>query len=194
MKRQSVFAAIMVFAMAASAAAEVKFKEPTGFGKAKFGMSVADVRKVYPQMQATKGTEQVAGKGGEAFLLIFELDNQSVGPLKPCKAELRFFQNELYAVNFRCPDKVQVQQYLQKTYGLPTKTTERSAFWIGEHGAVSLSPSSGAFGFSDVKRGKAMQTVLFQYVQKGQADAAATATAAAPPPGNTPTPAAPAHE
>ena len=191
MKRQSGFGAILVYAIAAAAASAaatetMKAPEPTGFGKAKFGMSVAEVRKLYPQLHPSKATEE-AVKKGDQVLLIFELENQSVGSLKPCGAQLRFFKGELYEVQFRCPDRAKVAPYLQKTYGLPTKTTENAAFWMGKHSAVSLAPRSGAFGFSDLKRAQAMQSMLWASLQQPQATAGATPPAAA-------TPAAPAHE
>lgn len=177
-----------------SAAAD-KFVEPTGFGKAKFGMSVAEVHKLYPKMQPTKGTEEAMKKGGQ-LVLIYDLEDQSVGPLKPCAANLRFFNDELYEVQFHCPDRVKVGQYLQKTYGEPTRTTEKAVFWMGKHNAVSLAPKTGAFGFSNLVRTQALQSILLNYLGKTAAQGGEAPAAGAS--GTSPTPAeapaAPAHE
>ena len=200
MQRQSVCVAIVVYAVAAwaaSAAADMKTAEPTGFGKAKFGMSRAQVGKLVPKVHPNTATAAAEGKGAPLLMAIYEVEDQSVGPLKKCRAEFRFFKDELYEVQFRCPDRVKVGQYLQKTYGLPDKMTENAVFWMGKHSAVSLSPKSGAFAFGDRERSQAMQSVLFASMQKsGQALGAAPEAAA---PGATPAapetaPAAPPHE
>jgi len=193
--RSFVCAALLIFATPALVAAATEFHEPTGFGKAKFGMSVADVKKVNPKLEPTEAMRKLEGKGPQ-MLAIYELKDQSVGTLKPCQAEFRFFNDELYEVQFHCPDRVKIGEYLQKTYGEPTKTTEQAAFWMGKHSAVSLAPRTGAFGFSDLVRSQAMQSVLFTYINKKKQEQAAAG--AGQPSGASPTPpqapAAPAPE
>jgi hypothetical protein len=184
-KSQSVFAVLLTLVVLAASAAADKFPEPTGFGKVKFGMSVAEARKLYPKLQPTKGTEEAVAKGEQPQLvLIYEMDNQSVGPLTRCQVQLRFFTGELYEVGVRCPDRAKVGQYLQKTYGEPTKSTQNAVFWMGQRSSVSLAPRNGAFGFSDNKRLQAMQSMLFAQLQK----MGAGETPAAAAPGATPAP------
>lgn len=187
--KQSLFAVILLCAVgvwaASAAAAEImKAPEPTGFGKATFGMSPAQVGKLFPKMQPTEATEATAGKGDQ-LMAIYQVEGQRVGPLRPCRVEFRFFKDELYEIQFRCPDRVKVAQYLQKTYGVPTKATENAAFWMGKHSAVSLAPRSGAFAYGDAKRTQAMQAMLWSYMHQPQAAAGAT------PPAAEATPAAP---
>jgi hypothetical protein len=190
-KRECLFATIMILAAPGIMAAADKFPEPTGIGKAKFGMSVGEVRKLYPKLQPTKGTEE-ALKKGEQLVVIYEMDNQSVGPLKPCHTELRFFKDELYEVQIHCPDRDKVVAYLQKTYGPSTKASEKSIFWKGEHSAVTLAPRSGAFAFDDLKRSQAMQAALLAALSSMQRQTSGQSVpAAAPTPAETP--AAPAQ-
>jgi hypothetical protein len=185
--KQSLFAVILLCAVAvwaASAAAGETFVEPTGFGKAKFGMPVAQVHKLYPKLHPAKATEAAAGKGDQ-LLTIYLLEKQSVGPLKPCTAEFRFLKDELYEIQFRCPDRVKVGEYLQKTFGTPTKVAENAAFWMGKNAAVSLAPRSGAFAYGDRERTQALQAMMWASMHQPQAAAGAT------PPAAEATPAAP---
>ncbi len=206
MNRQSVCVAILVCVMttwAASAGAAMKAAEPTGFGKAKFGMSASEVTKLIPKLQPNKATAAAAGSKDALLMTIYDVEDQKVGPLTKCKAEFRFYKDELYEVQFRCPDRVKVGNYLQKTYGLPDKMTENAVFWMGKHSSVALSPHSGAFSFGDLQRSQALQSLLFAYMQKqaqgagatpGAPEAAPAATPAAPAAPPAAAPDAPAHE
>jgi len=191
-----VFAAILVYAVmmaAVSSAAEVKFVEPAGFGKAKFGMSAAQVTKLYPKLRQEKAIESPTGEAPP--MAVYYLDDQRVGTLKQCKVELRFFKDELYEFQFRCPERAKVGDYLKKTYGLPTKSTETAVFWMGKQSAVGFSPPSGAFAYSDLARSQAMQALFYKAMikaaQEGEQPAAAGATpGAAAPPAQAPPPTA----
>jgi len=146
-------------ALTTLAAAADKFPEPTGIGKATFGMAVAEVKELFPNMRPTKATEAALKKGGEQTLAEFDLDDQSVGPLK-CKCRLRFFKERFYQASFNCPDRDPVVEYLNKTYGPPTQSTATSIYWMGEHGMVGLAPRSAGFSLEDVKIGKEVQMTL----------------------------------
>lgn len=193
MRREYLFAAILILAAPRVMDAAEKFPEPSGFGKAKFGMSVAQVRKLYPKLQPAKGTEQAASKG-QQFVLAYGLENQSVGPLTGCRAQLRFFKDELYEVQFRCPDHDKVIDYFKKTYEEGPTVVGNSVYWMGQQGAVSLTPKSGVFAFSDVKRTQAMQSALLVGLGKRLPPQTPTATAPATTPTAAETPAATPHE
>jgi len=158
---------------AIAAAAEVQFHEPDGFGEAKFGMPVAEVGHVYQTLRPAKIMEGATGKGPR-MLMIYDLDDQPVGPLAHCHLELRFFNDELYEIEFRCPERAKVGQYMQKTYGLPTKVTATTALWTGKHSSVAFDGSSGAFVYRDLARGQAMQAALDEATAQAHASPGAT--------------------
>jgi hypothetical protein len=193
-QRESVFAAILLFALAAAAvtAAEVKFREPTGYGKAKFGMSAAQVKKLYPKLEPAKATAEAAGNA-QQLLAVYFLEDQRVGPLKQCKVEFRFYKDELYEIQFRCPDRAGVGDYLQKTYGMPNQPSGNAVFWMGEHSAVSLAPRSGAFAYADRARSQAFQAILYKYMMNPLQTPGGTPPAGAATPAAT-APETPAHQ
>jgi hypothetical protein len=189
-KQRSILAAWLVCAFAATAAAADKFPEPTGFGKAKFGIAAGEAVKLYPKLRPTKGTEEALAKG-QHMVLIYEMENEKVGSLKACRVQFRFFNGEFYEAQFFCPDRAKIAEYLKKTYGEPTKASDKAVYWIGKEGAVSLSPRSGAFGFSDLKRSQVMQASMFAQLQKmgvGATPGAGSAPAETPAPAQAPAP------
>jgi hypothetical protein len=188
--KRPILVAALVCAVAASSLAADKFPEPTGFGTAKFGMSVDEVRTLYPTLHPSKVTLQAAEKGKQ-LIVLYELENQSIGPLHACQVDLRFFKNELFEVQFHCPERDKAVQYVHKTYGTATKTTPNAVFWTGQQATVSLAPQSGAFGFTDMKRAQTIQAALLAAFSKRRVGQ--TPTAAVPETTTTPAeaPAAP---
>src|SRR5262249_19767267 len=103
-------------------------------------MSAGEVKKLIPKLEPTAATANAAGSMDALLMTVYHVENQSVGPLKPCKVEYRFFKDELYEVQFRCPDPEKIKKYLLKTYGDPNKSTDDAVFWMGRQGTVALSP------------------------------------------------------
>ena len=180
MRQLLVSAAIVLCAIAVSAAKAELSAEPGGFGEAKFGMSVDEVRKIYPTLHLTEATKRaIAGD-----LLQFEMENVTVGPLQPCSALLSFYNQEFYSARFRCPDRGKVVQYLEKTYGPPSKITAKGTSWAGEHGTVWLAPTGGTFGVDDVRRSLAVKAALLSGITGYRFDSMLSPT---PTPAKTPT-------
>jgi hypothetical protein len=167
----------------ASQAAADTFHEPDGFGKAKFGMSEAQVKALYPQMEVIAEPTVTPNTPPQPFrLAMYGLNNQTVGTLRHCSVELRFFQLGMYEVQFLCPDKHAARVYLQKTFGAPTRAEENSLLWQGQKTAITYAPGSGAFMFGDIAATTKLNYALLALVlqQKGGVT-----------PGTPPTPPAP---
>ena len=157
------------------------FPEPEGLGAAKFGMTEGQVKARYPKMRLMP--PPTPGQQRPAFALAsYRLENQSVGSLRKCIVEFRFFRGAdeahatLYEVQFHCPDREQAIDYLQRQFGLATQTTDTSLMWIGKKAGVTLVPRSGVFSFDDLARSQTMQRTLLGYLIKMQRQVASTPT------------------
>src|ERR1041385_6731935 len=159
--------------LAASTARAAEHREPDGFGKAKFGMSLVEIQKAYPPLRDASGPPATLKPGEKPppfTLRIFELLDHPVGPLKHCRLEFRFltaiqFPNtELYEIQFHCPQKDKIVEYLQDQYGPPTKATKEGLEWSGEKAVITEVPATGAFMFGDKKRSTLMQLSLLHYL------------------------------
>lgn len=154
--------------------------EPRGFGKARFGMSVAEVKKIFPAMKEMVNPKPEAA----ALLAVYKLENQSVYGLKPCIVRLQFDPEKLYQVSFDCGRDIKVTAALQKQLGNPTQTGENAAFWIGDKTTISLNITSKVFAFIDRALTAGFQSRLGEYVE------AHRATGNMPPAESGPTPSA----
>ena len=134
--------------------------EPQGFGKARFGMTVAEVKKIYPAMKAVGNpTPEVA-----ALLAVYSLEGQSVYGLKPCVVTFQFNPERLHHVAFNCGKDMRVITTLEKRFGEPTQGMPNNAFWIGDSTTVSLNTKSRNFAIMDKKLNDEFQERLRQYV------------------------------
>ncbi|MFI5394449.1 MAG: PKD domain-containing protein [Candidatus Binatia bacterium] len=129
------------------------FEEPDGFGAAKFGMRIAQVREVYPKLRAVP---RPAPKPDDPKLALpltsATLDEQTVGPLTKCQVEFRFFRNELYEIQFACPEKDKIGPYLTSRFGESRPGGWSSLLWKGTVVSVTYAPAAGAFAFGHMKR------------------------------------------
>jgi hypothetical protein len=155
--------------------------EPTGFEKARFGMTVDEVTKIFPQAkQYGNPTPEAA-----ALMAVYTLEKQKVLGLKSCTVTFYFDPARLYQIGFDCGHGVEVPAALQKRFGAPMQATTNSALWQAEKTAVSLNTKSRQFQFMDRELTGGFQARLMKYVlmhQPGQA----TPTPAAPAPAATP--------
>ena len=117
----------MSLCLAVARAASAFPNEPDGFGTLKFGASAAAAKAAFPA---------ITHKGAEAFLLMYELQGQSVFGLKPCALELRFVDDQLYEVQCACEPRNKVAATLRKRFGEPTQEKADGTRWIGERGTV----------------------------------------------------------
>src|SRR5213594_1018 len=82
-------------------------REPEGFGRAKFLMTIDRVKELYPDLQPL-GTPTDASAG---FPVVdYVLHNQSLGDLKCTTVQFRFFKKQLTHLQFYCGDKEKAGQ------------------------------------------------------------------------------------
>ncbi len=160
--------------------------EPDGIGKAKWGMSEAEVKKLYPKIQ-----ELPAPTPAEPLpftLTNYTLEHQSIGPLKDCTVGLRFFNHQLVDGQYNCANKDKVHDYLMKRFGQPTQINARKVItWVGRKSSVSEMGASGRFAFADTAGSQNMGMTLYTYgLRRQQQQAAAAQAQAANTPGATP--------
>jgi hypothetical protein len=133
--------------------AAAKAAEPTGFGTAKFGMSLAEVWKMYPKAKLlgprdTLGASAVDGP----YIDRLALHDQPVpGFAKPTTVELRFWKDKLWAVvvYFGDNDPEACKIYLTQTFGPSASPDPNSPSWPGTKVSTSAVYKQNWYGFSD---------------------------------------------
>lgn len=156
--------------------------EPRGFGKARFGMTVAEVKKIYPAMKSVGDpTPEVA-----ALLAIYTLEGQSVYSLKPCAVTFQFNPERLHHIALNCGTDMKVITVLEKRFGEPTQGMPNNVFWISNSTTVSLNVKSRSFAFIDKKLNDEFQERLRKYVATHAVTSGAPAGESGPTPAATP--------
>lgn len=138
----------------AAAARPTPLYEPTGFGTAKFGMSLAEVWKMYPQARllGEKETLGAAAVGGP-YIDRLVLRNQPVpGFAKPTTVELRFWKDQLWGVVvfFGDNDPEQCKAYLARTFGPSTARDLDNPVWLGEKVSSTGTYKEHWYGYTDI--------------------------------------------
>jgi hypothetical protein len=153
------------FLVLAAATALAFPNEPRGFGEARFGMSQAAVKKIFPGMKP-------AGSGPAAGLpmAFFDLRDQSVHGLGPCALQLRFASDQLYEITFDCGRDDKVIAVLREQYGPPVQETPNGTFWIGQQGGITLNPRAKTFAFVDMALNRKVNAALLATAIKNQAE------------------------
>jgi hypothetical protein len=141
------------------AADAAQSKTPEGFGKAHFGMSIGEVKAVYPELTAAPN---VAG-----YLSHTDLQRQVLwktpikGLAEPVDIELRFWKDRLYMFLFYTGKNpaAKVTQYLQREYGPPASGGLDPA-WVWPGRMLINQSAHGWFALSDKELGKEAQSAL----------------------------------
>ena len=168
---------------------------PRGFGKAKFGMSVAQVRRLYPALQPAQG-------GGAAYfnsphLTRYLIPRVNVTGLKQrVNVELRFWKDQLWTVivYYGTNPFEEVVQSLSRQYGQAT-TRGNDPSWEDSHTTIITAPGQAWYSFSDNAISKDPQEVLRNLLEALQGRRPAPQPGSALPGSGihgSPTPAAPA--
>lgn len=153
---------LVIVAVGVASAPAPAFEGPDGFDKAKFGMRSEAFAKAYPDaVSAASGAGTEVG-GKIVPITAYKRDKVTVGPLKDCHASYRFHLDELYDIQFRCPDKEGITKYLQSRFGTPNRTTDKALMWAGKTYGVSQVPRNGVFSFHDVARGTTAQGAIMR--------------------------------
>jgi hypothetical protein len=138
----------------APAANATPLYEPTGFGTAKFGMSLAQVWKMYPQARLLRENETLgAAAVGGPYIDRLVLRNQPVpGFAKPTTVELRFWKDQLWGVIvfFGDNDPEQCKAYLAKTFGPTTSRDPDNPVWLGGKVSSTGTYKEHWYGYTDI--------------------------------------------
>ena len=173
---------IMVLAVLSARPALSVDNEPDGFGKVRLGMSLEDVKRIFPNMTVV-GTPTPESA---ALFVPYRVEKQSVYGLKPCEVTLFFDPERLYQITFNCGERLEVIDILRKRFGDPTQIVPNNAYWQRERTAISLNTKSRQFAFIDRHLNDGVQQKLYKYVIAHQQGAAATPAEGAPTPPATP--------
>ena len=181
----------LVLALAASAVARMTI-EPKGFGKAHFGMSPAEVKKLYPNMR-TLGRESFGATPvlGPDFVRQLLPAERIEGLSKPVPVELRYWKSRLWVVivYYGANSTDDVVKYLKKLVGDPSNR-EPEPMWRGGEVTVNAANRERWYAISDNNLSRGVQVLLQSELakQRGAAPPAQTPAAA-----DSAKPAAPAH-
>ena len=129
--------------------------EIPGWDKARWGMSVREVRGLYPDLLAPEPKPN-AKTDPELKLETHRLLNRSFGVLEGCDLKLRFINEKLWEIQFACKayEPADVRRALEERYGYPQRNHPRQASWRGPITRISLNPLSGWFSVSNIERGE----------------------------------------
>lgn len=165
-----VIGALCAALVATTAAA--KPPEPTGFGKLKFGMSVDQVKKLFPKMEALSlETNLGVGPLGGPNVLRFRLPKQKVpGAKEPADVEVRFWKGKLWmiAVYYGVANDKTVMAALSEQYGPPTATNAQTSAWTGQHSVLFVEHGPGQYTIQDMAMMKEAQAYVLDLLRKGR--------------------------
>jgi hypothetical protein len=163
------FALPVVFFAAAAHGADVK--QPTGYGKAKFGSTVEEVKKVFPKLEAlTK--EQMLGAPivNTPDISRYALHEQSFpGASKPIDVELRFWKGKLwlYIAYFPPEEADAVLAKLTSEYGPQANKSADYPTWKLENTTVLVEKKLGRVTVNDNSFTKEAQEWFLGELKKG---------------------------
>ncbi len=153
---------LSAFAGAAGAGAPAL---PDGFGPIRFGMSVEEVRKLRPALapRQTAGAAPAPASavGSPLALESFELADEAVLGLRPCRVGLRFANDRLYQLDFRCDRPGgEVKRALLAAFGPARSAVGSYVHWLTRSRAVTVDPRTFRFSFTDRSTDERVQRFL----------------------------------
>jgi len=179
-----------VVAQAPSPAPTPSIVGPDGVGPVKFGMSIDDAKKQFPdapRIEPTPGDP----RNPPFHYAELTLKGQTVDELKGCDLTLRFFQGALINVLATCgaDQKDKVDAYLRNKYGQPHVKNMQAWEWQGTKSSITSTEGTGRFAVSDNAGNKGFQMMLLALA--AQQGALMPGGQQAAPPGATAAPVAP---
>ncbi|MDX2166987.1 MAG: hypothetical protein SF182_07990 [Deltaproteobacteria bacterium] len=181
-----------VIGIALAVAAPASATDITAVGKAKLGMSVDEVKKIYPKMEQLR-PDQVLGAQtimAEDLVRYVVHDTSAPALTKPGDVELRFWKGKLWAfiVYYKDNDPKQVEAAISKQLGPQTGKRPTHPFWKGTAMTAMLDPDGRWYSLTDDAISKDAQAWFIERVRavKGAnvvqtTPAAESAAPAAPP-------------
>ncbi len=155
--------------------------EPLGFGKAKFGTPIAEMKKLFPQMKdltESLGSPVVGGP----YITRYVLRKEKVEGLeKPADVELRFWKDKfwLYIVYLGENSEDAAVALLTKAHGSPGPDP-KFPVWAGDKSTIVFERGQGRYAVNDTGLSKEAQA-WFMEMLRSRAGAAAPPAAVAPP-------------
>lgn len=145
--------------------------EPSGYGKARFGMTVEQVKQIYPAMTdptIVSPQSQLASGPDPLPLARYQINKQELSTLSGCDVVFQFYREALMQTEFYCPDKTAVAPYLEREFGPPSSRTARAWFWFGDTTVIAYNPHSGIFSFADKEANQSLQLTLLGRIMAAQ--------------------------
>lgn len=144
-------AATVLFGSSAVASEQRFQNEPDGFGKARFGLSPAEVAKLYPSAKPLDKEFLGATPVFSPFIARQHLTEQKVpGLSKPVSVELRYWKDKLWVVIVYFGDNSaeQVEASLRERFGEPMGTGT-GPYWTGEKVSITTAVREKWYSISD---------------------------------------------
>ena len=167
MLQRSLFSLLLVTLLVSAAAA--MDHEPTGFGKARFGMSPEEVEKLYPGKVRVLGQENLGASPVFSPRVVRQvLPDQKILDLKePTNVEFRYWDNKLWVVvvYFGQNTVQQVNEALRKEYGKPPAVSADS-LWTGTKAVVNTANRDRWYAISDLAISKEAQAAFMEDLRR----------------------------
>jgi hypothetical protein len=170
---------------------------PTGFGEAKFGASVAEVKKIYPDMRELSASENLgAVPVGGPYITRYVVRQQKIEGLeKPADVEFRFWKGKfwLFVVYLGENDLQSALELLADRYGPVTNKDPRFPIWNWPTTTILVEPKEKRYTINYEELSKEARTWFVEMLKSGRASPAelGPSPTAAASPGASPRPPAP---
>jgi hypothetical protein len=171
--RFSIFVSLL-FSLLVSSAAYATAPAPTparavphGFGKAKFGMTLEQVRRLYPKLAPAPAITGAAYFPSPNLARYWITKVDVPGLRNRCNVEFHFWNNHLWnvIVHYRTNPFADVMKNLRRAYGPPTSEV-RDPSWALGTATITTSPGQMWYGFDDAKITKDVQRALLEAVHQ----------------------------
>lgn len=120
----------------AVAPATEPWKGPDHLGKARLGMSLAEVQKAYPGLAVDKQEPEASG---DLAITLGKVDSEHLPSLGTCALHFQFLDDKLYQIQARCqtePEKL--EQSLVSSFGPAHFKREEPPIWYWRSTATTL--------------------------------------------------------
>ena len=138
--------------------------EPDGFGEARFGTSLNQVRAHFPELEALLAP---AASSAEFPITLetYQAKGQSVLGVSDCRVRFYFANDELYRVGFDCDEGEKLFAALKERFGVPDQEIDGNLHWLSDRRSVSVNPANRRVSYADRQRDILVQQLIFRYAQ-----------------------------
>jgi hypothetical protein len=155
---------------------------PEGFGTAKFGMTLEQVRQLYPTLAKAPVVTSAAYFRLPSLTRYWITKVDVPGLRSQCDVEFRFWKNRLWSVvvYYGANAFADVAEKLRREYG-PPSTKSRDPSWAFGSASITTSPGQMWYSLDDNEIGKDVQRGFTETIQQQRARRAAHPPAGTPP-------------